>query len=45
MIMKFDLNKYLVFFLYYYLILVMKYRRDVIDEKILERLKEIFEYI
>lgn len=45
MIMKFDSNKHSVFLLYYHLILVTKYRRDVIDEKISKRLKEIFEYI
>ncbi|TCO55499.1 putative transposase [Caldanaerobacter subterraneus] len=43
--MKFDSNKHSVFLLYYHLILVTKYRRNVIDEKISKRLKEIFEYI
>lgn len=43
--MKFDSNKHSVFLLYHHLILVTKYRRDVIDEKISKRLKEIFEYI
>jgi len=42
---KFDSNKHSVFLLYYHLILVTKYRREVIDEKIARRLKEIFEYI
>lgn len=45
MTMKFDTNKHSVFLLYYHLILVTKYRRDVIDERISRRLKEIFEYI
>jgi len=31
--------------MYYYLVLVIKYRREVIDDKISNRLKEIFEYI
>lgn len=31
--------------LQYHLILVVKYRREVIDDKICARLKEIFEYI
>ncbi|MEM5803873.1 MAG: IS200/IS605 family transposase [Candidatus Aenigmatarchaeota archaeon] len=42
---KFDSNKHSVFLLYYHLILVTKYRREVIDKKISKRLKEIFEYI
>lgn len=45
MTMKLDTNKHSVFLLYYHLILVTKYRRDVIDERISRRLKEIFEYI
>ncbi len=45
MTMKFDTNKHSVFLLYYHLILVTKYRKDVIDERISRRLKEIFEYI
>ena len=31
--------------MYYHLILVTKYRRDIIDNPISDRLKEIFEYI
>lgn len=38
-------NNHSVFALYYHLILVVKYRRKVIDDKISERLREIFEYI
>jgi Transposase and inactivated derivatives len=34
-----------VFLLNYRLLLVIKYRRKVIDDKISDRLKEIFEYI
>ncbi len=42
---KFDSNKHSVFLLYYHLILVTKYRREVIDEKILFTPESIFEYI
>ena len=38
-------NNHSVFALYYHLILVVKYRRKVIDDKISDRLPEIFEYI
>ena len=38
-------NNHSVFSIYFHLILVVKYRKKVIDEKISERLKEIFEYI
>lgn len=38
-------NAHSVFSMYYHLVLVVKYRRKVIDEKISSRLKEIFEYI
>ena len=31
--------------MYYHLVFVVKYRRKVIDDKIFNRLKEIFEYI
>jgi len=41
----YDTNKHSVFLLQYHLILVIKYRREVIDDKICNRLKEIFEYI
>ncbi len=42
---KLDTNKHSVFLLYYHLVLVVKYRKDVIDDKISKRLREIFEYI
>ena len=38
-------NAHSVFSMYYHLILVVKYRRKVIDDKISARLKEIFDYI
>lgn len=38
-------NNHSVFALYYHLILVVKYRRKVIDDKISDRLRKIFEYI
>ena len=38
-------NNHSVFCIHFHLILVVKYRKKVIDEKISERLKEIFEYI
>ena len=41
----YDTNKHSVFLLQYHLILVTKYRRKVIDDKISKRLKEIFTYI
>jgi putative transposase len=40
-----DNNNHSVFLLYYHLILIIKYRRKVIDNNISKRLKEIFEYI
>ncbi len=43
--MKLDNNNHSVFLLYYHLVLVVKYRKNVIDETISERLKEIFVYI
>ena len=43
--MELDSNAHSVFLLYYHLVLVVKYRRKVIDDKISERAKEIFEYI
>lgn len=43
--MKLDNDNHSVFLMYYHLILVIKYRRKVIDEDISKRLKEIFEYI
>lgn len=42
---KFDRNNHSVFLLYYHLVLVVKYRRPVINDSISNRLKEIFEYI
>ena len=38
-------NNHSVFSIRFHLILVVKYRKKVIDERISERLKEIFEYI
>ncbi len=38
-------NNHSVFCLNYHLVLVVKYRRQVIDDAISERLREIFEYI
>lgn len=43
--MKLDSNNHSVFLLNYHLILVIKYRREVITAEISQRLKEIFEYI
>lgn len=43
--MKLDSNNHSVFLLNYHLVLVIKYRRKVIDDKVSDRLKEIFEYI
>ena len=43
--MVLDNNNHSVFLLYYNLILVIKYRRKVIDDTISNKLKEIFEYI
>ena len=40
-----DSNNHSVFALYYHLVLVVKYRRNVINDDISGRLKEIFEYI
>lgn len=40
-----DNNNHSVFLMYYHLVLVIKYRRKVLDDKISNRLKEIFEYI
>ena len=38
-------NAHSVFLMYYHLVLVIKYRRKVIDDEISARLREIFEYI
>ena len=43
--MKLDNNNHSVFLMYYHLVMVIKYRRNVIDKDISNRLKEIFEYI
>ena len=43
--MKLDNNAHSVYLLYYHLIMVVKYRRKVIDDDISARAKEIFEYI
>ena len=43
--MKLDNNNHSVFLMYYHLVLVVKYRRQVIDKAISQRLREIFEYI
>lgn len=43
--MKLDNNAHSVFLLYYHLVLVVKYRRNVFDDDISNRAKEIFEYI
>ena len=42
--MDLDTNNHSVFKLTYHLVLVIKYRRKVIDDDISNRLKEIFEY-
>ena len=43
--MNLDTNNHSVFLLNYHLILVIKYRKKVINKDISNRLKEIFEYI
>ena len=40
-----DHNAHSVFLMYYHLILVVKYRRQVFDDPVSERAKEIFCYI
>ena len=42
---KLDNNAHSVFLLHYHLVLVVKYRRQVFDDGISSRAKEIFEYI
>ena len=44
-IMELDHNSHSVFLLYYHLVMVIKYRRKVLNDEISERAKEIFEYI
>ena len=43
--MELDNNNHSVFLMFYHLVLVIKYRRKIIDSTISDRLKEIFEYI
>ena len=43
--MNLDNNAHSVFLLHYHLVLVVKYRRQVFDDNISSRAKEIFEYI
>ncbi len=43
--MKLDTNNHSVFLLQYHLVLVIKYRREVINDDISSRLKEIFDKI
>ena len=43
--MELDHNSHSVFLLYYHLVMVVKYRRKVLNDEISKRAKEIFEYI
>jgi len=43
--MELESNNHSVFMLRYHLVFVVKYRREVIDDAVSGRLKEIFEYI
>jgi len=43
--LELDTNAHSVFLLHYHLILVIKYRRKVLDEAVSCRAREIFEYI
>lgn len=43
--MKLDSNNHSVFSLNYHLVLVIKYRKQVLNDNVSNRLKEIFEYI
>jgi putative transposase len=43
--MELDSNNHSVFMLWYHLVLVTKYRREVIDKDISDRLAGMFEYI
>lgn len=43
--MKLDNNKHSVFLLHYHLVLVVKYRKKVVDDTVSARLRAIFEYI
>lgn len=42
---EYDRNQHSVYMLYYHLILVVKYRRKVLDDDVSGRAKEIFSYI
>lgn len=43
--MQLDNNNHSVFLMNYHLVLVIKYRRKIVDDGLSERAKEIFEYI
>jgi putative transposase len=43
--MQLDGNNHSVFLMYYHLVLVIKYRRKVLDHSVSDRAREIFEYI
>ncbi len=43
--MELDHNSNSVFLLYYYLVMVIKYRRKILNDERSEGAKEIFEYI
>ena len=43
--MRSDTNNHSVFILHYHLIMCVKYRNEVINDAVSNRLKEIFEYI
>ncbi len=43
--MNLESNSHSVFLLHYHLVLVVKYRRQVFDDNVSNRAKEIFEYI
>ena len=43
--MELDNNSHSVFLLYYHLVMVIKYRRKVLNDEISESAIEIFEYI
>ena len=43
--LELDTNAHSVFLMYYHLVLVTKYRHEVIDKAVSDRAKEIFEYI
>lgn len=43
--MQLDNNNHSVFLMYYHLILVIKYRRAVLDDMVSERARAIFEFI